>query len=674
MIGRFMLGLFLVALVFLMGLSPAWADQEDSLEGEQEEDLEAVESIPEEGVALSEMVVVGSREAVDDPDKLPVPVQVVTQKEIQNIGAISLGQILEVTLGVDLVSSPDLNTSPGFQTARMRGMDINQVLVLVDGKRLPGSRPTNQGYSFSNIGAISVPMIERIEVLRDGASAQYGSDALAGVINIVTKKNLWGAAVNGQYGISSRGDGQEQNIDASGGFPVGRFHFDMGAFYNKRDHYDRTTSERWDSPDVEQTGAFGGVSFDITNQQALDLDVRYSQTNSSFRKEEFASRNMEKEDLHASLLWKGESARWKYQLGSSYTTEDEDHFHTEEPDYYGDLEWDVFEYYNGNVTWNVKPWLSLFFGSSWMEEKIDSQERDFSNTRSVNAVFAEAGITPLRGLRLQLSGRFEHYSDFGDNFAPKFAARYEIFPDLSIRASIADSFQVPTLFQLHDAFSGAMGWLDLYGNPDLSPSDGLSTNVGLVCKIARKYQTRLALDFFYNRVDNLIETVMIEEATPTEKAVATYENLPGTSEFKGVEVDFSTDLLYGFGLDVIANYLDAKDPDGSDLKNRPRSGLLAVLRYNWRDRVWANFRYSYRGKYISDLNERVEPFDIISAQANYAITENIIIFLGARNILDEFPPVDLERYETGHMQGMIDSGLGAFYYAGLRLKFFKEKL
>jgi outer membrane receptor for ferrienterochelin and colicins len=674
MLGRFTRGFFLVALVLLMGLTPAWADQEETSEAEQQEDLEVAERIPEEGIELDEMVVIGSREAVDDPDKLPVPVQVVTRKEIESIGAISLGQVLEVTLGVDLVSSPDLNTSPGFQTVRMRGMDINQVLVLVDGKRLPGSRPTNQGYSFSNIGAITVPMIERIEVLRDGASAQYGSDALAGVINIVTKKNLWGASANGQYGLSSRGDGQEQNIDASGGFPLGRFHFDMGAFYNKREHYDRTENERWDSPDVEQTGAFGGVSFDITHHQVLDLDVRYAQTQSWFRKDDYSSRDMDKEDLHASLLWKGESARWKYQLGTSYTTEDEEHIHTEEPDYLGDLDWDVFEYYNGNVTWKVKPWLSLFAGSSWSEEKIDSQQRDFANDRSVNAVFAEMGLTPLRGLRLQLSGRFEYYSDFGDNFAPKFAARYEIIPALSIRASIAKSFQVPTLFQLHDAFTGAMGWLDLYGNPDLSPSDGLSSNVGLVCKIARKYGTRLALDFYYNRVDNLIETVTIEERTPTENAVATYENIPGTSEFKGVEVDFSTELLYGFGLDILANYLDAKDPDGYDLKNRPRSGLLAVLRYNWNDRIWANFRYSYRGKYISDLNERVESFDIISGQANFEVTPNIVIFLGARNILDEFPPVDLEDYETGHMQGMIDSGLGAFYYAGLRLQYFKEKM
>ena len=230
---------------------------------------------------------------------------------------------------------------------------------------------------------------------------------------------------------------------------------------------------------------------------------------------------------------------------------------------------------------------------------------------------------------------------------------------------------------MHDEFLGAMGWADIYGNPDIDPAEGLNITAGAVWKISEKYRSTLTLDLYKNQIKDRIDTeytgdFAIRDGDRYTKV--TYENFKGTSTFKGAEVNFSTDLAYGFGIDILANILFAEgplEPDGpedEDLQNRPRSNLHVNLRYKYRDWFWGNFRYNYRGKYVSRF-EKVRGHDTVNAQLNFAITDNVIFYVGGRNLLDEDPPADPEYYETGHMQGMLDSNIGAFYYTGLRLRF-----
>jgi outer membrane receptor for ferrienterochelin and colicin len=81
---------------------------------------------------MESVVVTGSRTPTDAPEKMAVPVQVITSKQLQEIGAVSLDQALEVMQGVELIQSPDMNAAPGVQTLRMRGMDANHVLILIN--------------------------------------------------------------------------------------------------------------------------------------------------------------------------------------------------------------------------------------------------------------------------------------------------------------------------------------------------------------------------------------------------------------------------------------------------------------------------------------------------------------------------------------------------------------
>ena len=205
-----------------------------------------------EGLAnLDEVVVIGSRSATARSNiQTPVPVDVIGAKEMRSYAQTDVTQILNFI--APSFSSNRQAVSDGtdhIDPASLRGLGPDQVLVLVNGKRRHNTALVNINGTFgrgtvgTDMNAIPVAAIERIEVLRDGAAAQYGSDAIAGVINIVLKKNTpW--SVSAQYGQSashsnelnkSFTDGKTVQVDLSKGFQIGQKGFvSFGAQYLDR--------------------------------------------------------------------------------------------------------------------------------------------------------------------------------------------------------------------------------------------------------------------------------------------------------------------------------------------------------------------------------------------------------------------------------------------------------
>jgi iron complex outermembrane receptor protein len=173
--------------------------------------------------ALERIEVTGSaikRTSVEGPS----PIEVVTRKEIARTGATSINELLHSIPSIDIFDQGELaSNSPsgsGAASVRMRGLSESNVLVLLNGRRLP----VNALYDSSGAGAAfdinSLPIgaIDRIEILKDGGSAIYGADAVAGVVNFITKNDYQGVEANASFGDSSRGDGKEKRFGLSAGF------------------------------------------------------------------------------------------------------------------------------------------------------------------------------------------------------------------------------------------------------------------------------------------------------------------------------------------------------------------------------------------------------------------------------------------------------------------------
>jgi iron complex outermembrane recepter protein len=165
--------------------------------------------------ALEEVVVTGSRIPVPANISATSPISVVTSQDIALSGQTDTTDIINllpqnvIGTGVDFgnTSSP-LTSTGGFSTADLRGLGPQRTLVLVDGRRLgPGDPSTTNPNPAPDLDQIPAIMVDRVEVVTGGASATYGSDAVAGVINFIMKKNFEGVEVGGQYGFNMHSQG-----------------------------------------------------------------------------------------------------------------------------------------------------------------------------------------------------------------------------------------------------------------------------------------------------------------------------------------------------------------------------------------------------------------------------------------------------------------------------------
>ena len=221
-------------------------------------------SLKESSSTLQEIAVIGSRSATARTNiQTATPVDVISTKELKSFGQVDVGQILNYV--APSFSSNRQTVTDGtdhIDPASLRGLGPDQVLVLVNGKRRHTSSLVNingsvgRGSVGTDLNVIPVAAIERIEVLRDGAAAQYGSDAIAGVINIVLKKGYTGTSASLTYGSNvttlnystsansyskNITDGQVFQFDFSKGFRLGKEgSVTVSAQYNDRGRTSRT--------------------------------------------------------------------------------------------------------------------------------------------------------------------------------------------------------------------------------------------------------------------------------------------------------------------------------------------------------------------------------------------------------------------------------------------------
>lgn len=234
----------------------------------------------------------------------PAPIEVITREEIQRTGATTVNELLATIPSIDIFNQGELasNSPAGSGTAsiRLRGLSSSNVLVLLNGRRLP----INAIYDSSGAGAsvdvnmIPLSAIDRIEILKDGGSAIYGADAVAGVVNFITRKDYKGLEARLGYGISSRGDGKELSVGLAGGFgslATDRYNVFLGLDYFKRDpifRKDRDISSsvdfrRFGGPDRRSsfsptgniidpnTGAFVGATYKACPPENFNGTCRY---------------------------------------------------------------------------------------------------------------------------------------------------------------------------------------------------------------------------------------------------------------------------------------------------------------------------------------------------------------------------------------------------------------
>lgn len=193
----------------------------------------------------------------------PLPVEVITRAEIERRGVATTNDLLRSLSYMSSYNDELISNSPnttGAASAGFRGLSGDQTVVLLNGRRL-----ASYGFdgAFVNLNTIPLGAIQRVEVLKDGAAAIYGADAIGGVINFITRKDYAGVDVNAGYGVSSRGDSDETSAGVTFGFgnlDKDRFNVLANLNYFKREPLMNLDRERTRTADFRRFGGSNQLS------------------------------------------------------------------------------------------------------------------------------------------------------------------------------------------------------------------------------------------------------------------------------------------------------------------------------------------------------------------------------------------------------------------------------
>lgn len=346
-------------------------------------------SLNSSSVDVASVSVVGSRFKPRTQITSAVPVDNLSVRELKSTGHLSVESMMTYKLpSYNSQQQTISDATAHFDPADLRGLGPSRTLVLVNGKRKNASAlvyindTPGKGEVGVDMKSIPVAAIERVEVLRDGASAQYGSDAIAGVINIVLKDDVDYTTVNFRSGITSEGDGFNQGFDASTGIRVGSNGFlNLSASFHDQEETNRAGEPGSDLLFIDLSGLTDDTGF-ITDNPDLGMHIGIP--------------NMTTNDVSFNFGYNLDNRNKFYSFGSlttrkslsyalyraPYWIPDENNiFHDEGETYEGfqpTFESDVIDNnFTAGVTGDKSGWnydLSASFGSNAVDYKVDNSQ------------------------------------------------------------------------------------------------------------------------------------------------------------------------------------------------------------------------------------------------------------------------------------------------------------
>lgn len=478
----------------------------------------------------AEVIVTGTRLTGLTVADSPAPVQVLAADALKRVGQTDLAQALAQNVPSFTVQAFGGDTAGLTLSAKLRGLSPNHALVLINGKRrhttanLAVLGGAYQGGAAADLNFIPISAIDHVEVLQDGAAAQYGTDAIAGVINIILKKNASGGSLVGSGGAYMKGDGITGDISANFGFePSPKSYLNVTLQSKYHDFSDRggldpraidpgTISSNpnmllfKDYPNVNKiqgdaryqlnTMMFNG-GYEFTKDLAFytfgSYGKKYAGAFENYRKPNKIPglwsngfnpmETLKEDDFALAGGFKGTIASdWDFDLSSAYgrDTNRINVTNSGNAALYADTGFSPTAFHAGsfiasqwtnnldlnrNFDVGMATPLNVAFGLEQRRETYEIQAGDAASrykagsqsfpgfaltdagkhSRDNTAAYIDLAASPIEALQLDLAGRVEHFSDFGDTSVGKFTARYDFSDKIAVRGTASTGFRAPTL-------------------------------------------------------------------------------------------------------------------------------------------------------------------------------------------------------------------------------------
>lgn len=537
--------------------------------------------LKESSTAVEQVVVTATRTPKLLKD-VPIVTRVISNADIKQSDATHIGDLLQSELpGIEFSYSMNQQVS-----LNMSGFGGNSVLFLVDGERMAGETLDNVDYSRLNMDNV-----ERIEIVKGAVSSLYGSNAIGGVVNIISKESQepWSVNLNGRYGAHN-----EQRYGGSVGFNQGRFNSMTNVQYTSIDAID--LSKGTDNADIgDYSTIYGASTLNIKERLVITAadGLKFTARAGYFFRERDASESLKDRYRSFSGGLKGNYIITEADnLELSYAFDQYD-----KSDYLVPSSRDVRDY--SNVQHTVRSLYNhtfankhiLTIGGDYMRDYLMSYQfsDNGSHTQHTADAFAQFDWNPHRKFNLIAGLRFDWFSEANlSHLSPKLGIMYKV-ENCSLRASYAGGFRAPTLKEMYmDFYMGNI--FMIYGNPELKPET--SHNFSLSAEYM-KGRHSFTVTGFYNLVDNRITTAWNQELSGQ-----VYTNM-SPLQVAGAEINATGRYKCGVSWRVSYAYTHETIKKGEPQlsSTRPHTATARIAY----DKNWKNYglSVSLTGRYLS---------------------------------------------------------------------------
>lgn len=597
-------------------------------------------------VTTKDVVVTATRTEAD-VKMVPNTVEVITADDIEKLGATDVYSALRLADNVQI-----MNTSTGFvHRISMRGMSSDSTLILINGQRT-AIEDTETTQNLLALDRINVHNIERIEIIRGAASAQYGSDALAGVINIITKKST------GKPSITVGATTGTTNMS-------NYYHIDLGRQGKFSSTFDMNFSKdrQWTEHEVsglpvknlqgpKQSYNFSGT-YELGENKTLNLDLGYykDKLSGDWSHKEYnlgawggivrlQDAKLETERRDASLSLTGKTKKDDYMVRTFYSKLDKFRFlpYTALAKEYGET--------NKYSIWGIEAKNShkvngdhtLTYGTEYDRYDVDGVNfgKDGDNGKNLNTYAAYIQDEWLLGDKWEIipAVRYDHHSEFGSKTTPHIGVTYLANDHNRFKANWGEGYKAPSVSELYMDYTH-MGVLTL-GNPNLRPEESKNWDLSYEGEWGKTFGK---ITYFHNDIDNLISTRTVSGRHGYNE----YYNIDGTTKTHGVELTLGRKLSRDLDVKVTSNWTSASNKVASaessahgvdDSADNITTLQLAYddhRAYGYNATLWEQWVHDY---YESDSSQTYS-YNTLNFVINKKYGDAVRLFAGVDNIFNK---------------------------------------
>ncbi len=604
----------------------------------------------------SDTIIVSANRTQQVTSEVTQSVTVITLDDITTRQSVAVIDLLRSVPGITVTSNGGLGTST---SVNIRGADSDQTVALIDGVKL--NDPSTPGGGF-NFGNLLTGNIERIEVVRGSQSVLWGSQAIGGVVNIVTRTPTEKLALNfaAEYGWR---DTARVVGNVSGKF--GPVSASVGAGYLRTDGFSTFNEARGGTERDGYRNVGANAKFNIALSDAVSVDLRswYSDGKTgidgfpaptfSFGDTPEFARSKELvgyAGLNAALIDGRFRNRFAYTLTDTRRRNIDLTSGTELETFNAKGRNERFEY-QGNL--DLIDAVSATFGAE--TEKASFRTSSYGSPFSlaearINSFYGQLSAKPVTGLTMSAGARHDDHDTFGGKTT--FSAGAVFTPNegaTTLRASYGEGFKTPSLFQLFSE----------YGNMELNPESSRSWDAGVTQQLLEG-KIEVGATWFHRDTRNLINFIGCTVLTGicTNRPDGTYDNV---AKARAQGLEFVLTLRPVEALRVQANYgfVEATNvATGRDLARRPRHSVNTSLDYEWAFGLKTGATITHVGESFDNAsNSRtLKGYVLVDLRAALPVTRNLELYGRVENLFNE-------QYETTFRYGTPRRAA----YAGVRL-------